>query len=64
MIHIINVYSDDWCVMFWRFKKSMANDELKQEKLNSFLNKQKLKNKIIPNESNNYYIDPKLQHNG
>ena len=56
------IYSDDWCVMFWRFKKAIGNDELKQEKLNSILNKQKIKNNVLPNASNNYYIDPKLQH--
>lgn len=48
--------------MFWRFKKAIGNDELKQEKLNSILNKQKMKNNPKPTKTNNYYIDPKLQH--
>eukprot|EP00486_Rosalina_sp_Unknown_P004274 CAMPEP_0201571036 /NCGR_PEP_ID=MMETSP0190_2-20130828/13606_1 /ASSEMBLY_ACC=CAM_ASM_000263 /TAXON_ID=37353 /ORGANISM="Rosalina sp." /LENGTH=617 /DNA_ID=CAMNT_0047995273 /DNA_START=79 /DNA_END=1929 /DNA_ORIENTATION=- len=59
---IVITASDDWCVMFWRFKKAVGNDELKQEKLNSILNKQKIKNNVKPTASNNYYIDPKLQH--
>jgi len=59
---IVITASDDWCVMFWRFKKAIGNEELKQEKINSMLNKQKIQNKIEPNASNNYYIDPKLQH--
>merc|ERR1719474_1304960 len=59
---IVITASDDWCVMFWRFKKALGNDELKQEMLSSKMNKQRNAHNATPNAPNTYYTDPKLQH--
>eukprot|EP01083_Nonionella_stella_P011395 32388_1 len=49
--------SDDCCVMFWRFKKWQATDELK-----ALEKKAALQGQIqTQNEQNNWYIDRKLQ---
>eukprot|EP01084_Bolivina_argentea_P028279 52579_1 len=60
---IVITASDDWCVMFWRFKKWQGTDELKALKKKAALQRElrtQLQN-TTPNKENNYYIDPKLQ---
>merc|ERR1712130_649253 len=52
---IVITASDDWCVMFWRFKKAVGNDVLKQEKLTA-----KLKASMSPNKG--MHTDPKLKN--
>merc|ERR1712013_419848 len=52
---IVVTASDDWCVMFWRFKKAIGSDELKQGMRSESTNQQTL------NKAQGTAMDPKLQ---
>merc|ERR1719229_1565194 len=41
---IVVTASDDWCVMFWRFKKAIGSDELKAEMRSESSNQQSIAN--------------------